>query len=133
MTEQLQKIQSALRDIVLTYINAQKIDIEPSYDTRVNSAETNIRVIANKRLPHLIYNIMKQLHITQAIEFEKPEASVQYVVQVISSITNFDEIWDKSLARWGKRSDTQLSINELFDLSNEIRENYETLSLHTAH
>lgn len=133
MTTQLQKIQSALKEIVLTYIEAQKIDIEASFDTKVNAAETNIRVIANKRLPFLIYDLMKQLHILDDIEFESSEASVQYVVQVVGSITNFTAIWERCLSKWGKQSAAQVAIENLFELCDSLKGNYKTLAGFTAH
>jgi hypothetical protein len=114
--------------MVLTYIEAQKIDIESSYDTKVNAAETNIRVIANKRLPFLIYDLMKQLHILDNIEFESSEASVQYVVQVVGSMTNFTDIWERCLTKWGKQSATQLAIQNLFELCESLKGNYKTLT-----
>jgi len=128
MTAQLQQIQSALKEMVLTYIEAQKIDIEASYDTKVNAAETNIRVIANKRLPFLIYDLMKQLHVLDDIEFEGSGASVQYVVQVIGSMTNFADIWERCLIKWGKQSAAQLAIQNLFELCESLMSNYETLA-----
>ncbi|WP_345953807.1 hypothetical protein [Mucilaginibacter sp. PAMB04168] len=128
MTAQLQEIQQALKSMVLTYIDAQKINIEASYDTKVNAAETNIRIIANKRLPFLIYDLMKQLHVLEAIEFESTEASVQYVVQVIASMTNFGDIWDQCLLKWGKRSAAQVTIQNLFELFDDIKTNFDTLS-----
>ena len=128
MTTQLQKIQSALKEMVLTYIEAQKIDIEPSYDTKVNAAETNIRVIANKRLPFLVYDLMKQLHVLDDIEFEGSEASVQYVVQVVGSMTNFTDIWERCLSKWGKQSAAQVAIQNLFELCGILKDNYRTLS-----
>lgn len=132
MTTQLQKIQSALKDMVLTYIEAQKIDIETSYDTKVNTAETNIRVIANKRLPFLVYDLMKQLHVLDAIEFEGSEASVQYVVQVVGSMTNFTDIWERCLSKWGKQSAAQVAIQNLFELCTNLKDNYQTLSGYLA-
>jgi len=128
MTAQLQQLQTALKEMVLTYIEAQKIDIEPSFDTKVNAAETNIRVIANKRLPFAIYDLMKQLHILQEIEFESSEASVQYVVQVVGSITNFTDIWERCLAKWGQQSAAQVAIQNLFELCERMKGNYKTLS-----
>ena len=128
MTAQLQQIQSALKEMVLTYIEAQKINIEKSYDTKVNTAETNIRIIANKRLPFLMYDLMKQLHVLDDIEFEGSEASVQYVVQVIGSMTNFAGIWEQCLTKWGKRSGTQVAIQNLFELCESLKGNYQTLS-----
>ena len=133
MTTQLQKIQSALKEMVLTYIEAQKIDLETSYDTKVNAAETNIRVIANKRLPFLIYDLMKQLHILDAIEFESSEASVQYVVQVVGSMTSFTDIWERCLTKWGKQSGTQVAIENLFELCESLKGNYKTLAGFMAH
>ena len=132
MTTQLQKIQSALKEMVLTYIEAKKIDIETSYDTKVNAAETNIRVIANKRLPFLVYDLMKQLHVLDAIEFEGSEASVQYVVQVVGSMTNFTDIWERCLSKWGKQSAAQLAIENLFELCANLKDNYQPLSGHLA-
>lgn len=132
MTTQLQKIQSALKEMVLTYIEAQKIDIETSYDTKVNAAETNIRVIANKRLPFLVYDLMKQLHVLDAIEFEGSEASVQYVVQVVGSMTNFTDIWERCLSKWGKQSSAQVAIQNLFELCTNLKDNYQTLSGYLA-
>ena len=132
MTTQLQKIQSALKEMVLTYIEAQKIDIEPSYDTKVNAAETNIRVIANKRLPFLVYDLMKQLHVLDDIEFEGSEASVQYVVQVVGSMTNFTDIWERCLSKWGKQSAAQVAIQNLFELCGSLKDNYQTLSGYLA-
>jgi hypothetical protein len=132
MTTQLQQIQSALKEMVLTYIEAQKIDIETSYDTKVNTAETNIRVIANKRLPFLVYDLMKQLHVLDAIEFEGSEASVQYVVQVVGSMTNFTDIWEHCLTKWGKQSSAQVAIQNLFELCTNLKDNYQTLSGYLA-
>jgi hypothetical protein len=132
MTAQLHKIQSALKEMVLTYIEAQKIDIETSYDTKVNTAETNIRVIANKRLPFLVYDLMKQLHVLDAIEFEGSEASVQYVVQVVGSMTNFTDIWERCLSKWGKQSAAQVAIQNLFELCESLKDNYQTLSGYMA-
>ena len=128
MTSQLQQLQTALREMVLTYIEAQKIDLETSYNTKVNAAETNIRVIANKRLPFAVYDLMKQLHILQEIEFESSEASVQYVVQVVSSMTNFTDIWEHCLTQWGQQSAAQVAIQNLFELCESIKGNYNTLS-----
>jgi len=128
MTPQLQQLQTALKEMVLIYIEAQKIDIEPSFDTKVNAAETNIRIIANKRLPFAIYDLMKQLHILQEIEFENSEASVQYVVQVVGSITNFTDIWERCLAKWGQQSAAQVAVQNLLELCESIKENYKTLS-----
>lgn len=88
MTARLQQIQDALKNIVLYYLETQKIDIEPSYNARVNGAETHVRVIAEKRLPYLVYDLMQQLHVLEKIEFEQPQASVAYVIQVIASITS---------------------------------------------
>lgn len=133
MTSQLQQLQTALKEMVLTYIEAQKINIETSYDTKVNAAETNIRIIANKRLPFAIYDLMKQMHILQEIEFENSEASVQYVVQVVSSMTNFADIWERCLSRWGQQSAAQVAIQNLFELCESIKANYETLSDFIAH
>jgi hypothetical protein len=127
MTAQLQQIQTALKEMVLTYIEAQKVDTETSYDTKVNAAETNIRVIANKRLPFLIYDLMKKLHVLEDIEFENTEASVQYVVQVVASMTNFTDIWERCLSKWGKQSAAQVAIENLFELCESIKGNYETL------
>jgi hypothetical protein len=132
MTTQLEQIQSALKEMVLTYIEAQKIDIETSYDTKVNAAETNIRVIANKRLPFLVYDLMKQLHVLDAIEFEGSEASVQYVVQVVGSMTNFTDIWERCLSKWGKQSAAQVAIQNLFELCTNLKDNYQTLSGYLA-
>jgi hypothetical protein len=132
MTTQLAQIQSALKEMVLTYIEAQKIDIETSYDTKVNAAETNIRVIANKRLPFLVYDLMKQLHVLDAIEFEGSEASVQYVVQVVGSMTNFTDIWERCLSKWGKQSAAQVAIQNLFELCTNLKDNYQTLSGYLA-
>lgn len=128
MTTQLQQLQTALKEMVLTYIEAQKIDIETSFDTKVNAAETNIRVIANKRLPFAIYDLMKQLHVLNDIEFENTEASVQYVVQVVGSITNFTDIWERCLAKWGQQSAAQVAIQDLFELCESIKGNYKTLT-----
>jgi hypothetical protein len=133
MTSQLQQLQIALKEMVLTYIEAQKLNIETSYDTKVNAAETNIRIIANKRLPFAIYDLMKQLHILQEIEFENSEASVQYVVQVIGSMTNFATIWEQCLTKWGQQSAAQVAIQNLFELCESIKGNYETLSDFIAH
>jgi len=118
--------------MVLTYIEAQKIDIEPSYDTKVNAAETNIRVIANKRLPFLVYDLMKQLHVLDDIEFEGSEASIQYVVQVVGSMTNFTDIWERCLSKWGKQSAAQVAIQNLFELCGSLKDNYQTLSGYLA-
>lgn len=128
MTIQLKQIQSTLKETVLTYIEAQKVDIEASYDTKVNVAETNIRVIANKRLPFLIHDLMKQLHILDAIEFESSEASVQYIVQVIASMSNFPDIWERCLSRWGRRSAAQVNIEHLFELCENLKGNFKTLA-----
>ena len=133
MTAQLQQIQTALKEMVLTYIEAQKIDTEASYDTKVNAAETNIRVIANKRLSFLIYDLMKQLHILDDIEFESSEASVQYVVQVVGSISNFTDIWERCLTKWGKQSAAQVAIQNLFELCESLKGNYKTLTEFLAH
>jgi hypothetical protein len=133
MTAQLQQIQTALKEMVLTYIEAQKVDTETSYDTKVNAAETNIRVIANKRLPFLIYDLMKKLHVLEDIEFENTEASVQYVVQVVASMTNFTDIWERCLSKWGKQSAAQVAIENLFELCESIKGNYETLTGRLAH
>ena len=133
MTSQLQQLQTALKEMVLTYIEAQKFNIETSYDTKVNAAETNIRVIANKRLPFAIYDLMKQLHILQEIEFENSEASVQYVVQVIGSMTNFATIWEQCLTKWGQQSAAQVAIQNLLELCESIKGNYNTLSDFIAH
>lgn len=133
MNAQLQQIQSALKDMVLTYIEAQKVDIETSYDAKVNAAETNIRVIANKRLPFLVHDLMKQLHILDAIEFESSEASVQYVVQVVASITNFTDIWERCLNRWGSQLATQVAIQSIFELCEGLKGNYRTLSAFALH
>lgn len=133
MNAQLQQIQSALKDMVLTYIEAQKVDIESSYDAKVNAAETNIRVIANKRLPFLIYDLMKQLHILDAIEFESSEASVQYVVQVVASMTNFTSIWERCLNKWGAQLAAQVAIQNVFELCESLKGNYRTLEGFVAH
>lgn len=127
MIEQLQQIQDALKQVILTYIEAQKINIEPSFDTKVNAAETHIRVIANKRVPYLMFDIMKQINLLNAIEFEEPEASVQYLVQVVSSITNFTEIWERCLQAEGRQGAVQVNLQNLFELVDEIQENYKTL------
>lgn len=119
--------------MVLIYIEAQKIDIETSFDTKVNAAETNIRVIANKRLPFLMYDLMKQLHILDNIEFEGSEASVQYVVQVVGSISNFTDIWESCLTKWGKQSAAQVAIQNLFELCDSLKLNYNTLTSFMAH
>jgi hypothetical protein len=132
MTIPLQQIQDRLKSMVLHYIEAQKIDIEPSYDTKVNSAETHVRVIAEKRLPFLVYDFMKKLHILNRIEFEQPEANVSYVIQVIASITNFSEIWDECLARYGAYTQTQLALNDLFELADEMEMYMETLMAFTT-
>lgn|GEM_PF-3103793 len=128
MTVQLQQIQSALKDMVLTYIEAQKVDIESSYNAKVNAAETNIRVIANKRLPFLVYDLMKQLHVLDAIEFESSEASVQYVVQVVASMTNFTDIWERCLSKWGQQSAAKVTIQHLFELCESLKGNFRTLA-----
>lgn len=119
--------------MVLTYIEAQKVDIESSYDAKVNAAETNIRVIANKRLPFLIYDLMKHLHVLDAIEFESSEASVQYVVQIIGSMTNFSEIWERCLSKWGNQSAAQVAIQNLFELCDNLKSNFKTLENFTEH
>ncbi|MBS7563592.1 hypothetical protein KHS38_04160 [Mucilaginibacter sp. Bleaf8] len=129
MTDELQQIQQALKNIVLTYIEAQKINTEPVYNSRIYGAETNIRVIANKRVPYLMYDIMKQLHVLDDIEFEQPEASVHYVIQIISSITSFEKIWEQCLVKWGSYSRIQVALQNLFDLDSEIRTEFETLHL----
>jgi hypothetical protein len=132
MTERLQQIQDALKSIVLHYIEAQKVNIEPSYDAKVNSAETHIRVIAEKRLPFLVYDLMKKLRILNQIEFERPEANVSYVIQVIASITNFSALWETSLLERGTYADTQLALNTLFELAGEMNVYSETLLKFTA-
>lgn len=119
--------------MVLTYIEAQKVDIESSYDAKVNAAETNIRVIANKRLPFLVYDLMKQLHVLDAIEFESSEASVQYVVQVVASITNFTSIWEHCLSKWGGQLAAQVAIENLFELCESLKSNFTTLEGFAAH
>lgn len=133
MTTPLQQLQTALKEMVLTYIEAQKIDIESSYNTKVNAAETNIRVIANKRLPFALYDLMKQLHVLQEIEFENTEASVQYVVQVVGSMTSFTGIWEQCLTRWGQQSAAQVAIQNLLELCESMKGNYKTLSDFMAH
>ncbi|MVN90478.1 hypothetical protein [Mucilaginibacter aquatilis] len=132
MNAQLQQIQSALKEMVLTYIEAQKVDIESSYDARVNAAETNIRVIANKRLPFSVYDLMKHLHVLDEIEFESSEASVQYVVQIIASITNFTTIWERCLSRWGNQGAAQVALQNVFELCDSMKSNYQTITAFAA-
>lgn len=132
MTARLQQIQDALKNIVLHYIDAQKIDIEPSYNARVNSAETHIRVIAEKRLPFLIYDLMQQLHVLDKIEFEQPQASVAYVIQVIASITNFNAIWEQCLLERLPYTTTQLALNNLSDLEGEMETYYQVIAGYAA-
>lgn len=127
MTARLQQIQDALKNIVLQYIDAQKINIEPSYNAKVNSAETHIRVIAEKRLPFLIYDLMQQLHVLDKIEFEQPQASVAYVIQVIASITNFGPIWEQCLVQRLPYTATQLALNTLSDLEAEMDTYYQII------
>ncbi|WP_295772129.1 hypothetical protein [uncultured Mucilaginibacter sp.] len=132
MNAQLQQIQSALKEMVLTYIEAQKVNIESSYDARVNAAETNIRVIANKRLPFSVYDLMKHLHVLDEIEFESSEASVQYVVQIIASITNFTTIWERCLSRWGTQAAAQVALQNIFELCDSMKSNYQTVAAFAA-
>jgi hypothetical protein len=132
MTTQLKQIQTTLKGMVLTYIEAQKVDIEGLYDSKINAAETNIRVIVNKRLPFLVYDLMKKLHVLDDIEFEGSEASVQYVVQVIASMTNFADIWERNLSKWGKQSAAQVAIESLFELCESLKGNFQTLTGHLA-
>ncbi len=128
MTARLQQIQDALKNIVLYYIDAQKINIEPSYSARVNSAETHIRVIAEKRLPFLIYDLMQHLHVLDKIEFEQPQTSVAYVIQVISSITNFSQIWEQCLVERLPYTNTQLALSSLADLEGEMETYYQIVA-----
>ena len=127
MTELLQQIQQALKDVVLIYIQAQKVNTEPVYNQQVFGAETSIRVIANKTVPYLMYDVMKQLHILNDIEFEQPEASVHYVIQIISSITNFADIWERSLVKNGDYLPVKLALQSLFDMADDIKKQYNTL------
>ncbi len=133
MTARLQQIQDALKNIVLQYIDAQKINIEPSYSTRVNSAETHIRIIAEKRLPFLIYDLMQHLHVLDKIEFEQPQASVAYVIQVIASITNFGTIWEQCLVQRLPYTNTQLALNNLSELEAEMDTYYQIIVGYGAH
>jgi len=128
MTARLQQIQDALKNMVLNYLDAQKIDIEPSYNVRVNSAETHIRVIAEKRLPFLIYDLMQQLNVLDKIEFEKPQADVSYVIQVIASITNFSNIWEQCLVERLPYTVTQLTLNNLSELEGEMETYYQIMT-----
>jgi len=128
MTARLQQIQDALKNIVLHYIDAQKIDIEPSYNARVNSAETHVRVIGEKRLPFLIYDVMRELNVLDKIEFEKPQASVSYVIQVIASITNFASIWEQCLLERLPYTTTQLALNKLTELEGEMETYYQIMA-----
>ncbi|WP_158826429.1 hypothetical protein [Mucilaginibacter lacusdianchii] len=127
MTELLQQIQQALKDVVLVYIQAQKVNTEPVYNQRVFGAETSIRVIANKTVPYLMYDVMKQLQLLEEIEFEQPEASVHYVIQIISSITNFAEIWERSLIKRGDYLPVKVALQSLFDMASDIKKQYNTL------
>ncbi len=133
MTARLQQIQDALKNIVLQYIDAQKINIEPSYNAKVNSAETHIRVIAEKRLPFLIYDLMQQLRVLEKIEFEQPQASVAYVIQVIASITNFGTIWEQCLVQRLPYTNTQLALNNLSELEAEMDTYYQIIVGYGAH
>ncbi len=133
MTARLQQIQDALKNIVLQYIDAQKINIEPSYNAKVNSAETHIRVIAEKRLPFLIYDLMQHLHVLEKIEFEQPQASVAYVIQVIASITNFGTIWEQCLVQRLPYTNTQLALNNLSELEAEMDTYYQIIVGYGAH
>jgi hypothetical protein len=128
MTARLQQIQDTLKNMVLQYIDAQKIDIEPSYNARVNSAETHIRVIAEKRLPFLIYDLMRQLNVLDKIEFEQPQVSVAYVIQVIASITNFSNIWEQCLVERLPYTSTQLVLNNLTELEGEMETYYQIMA-----
>ena len=128
MTARLQQIQDALKNIVLHYIDAQKIDIEPSYNARVNSAETHVRVIGEKRLPFLIYDVMRELNVLDKIEFEKPQASVSYVIQVIASITNFASIWEQCLLERLPYTTAQLALNKLTELEGEMETYYQIMA-----
>jgi hypothetical protein len=127
MTDQLPHIQQALKDIVLTYIESQKVNTEPVYDARIYGAETSIRVIANKTVPYLMYDIMKQLHVLDEIEFEQPQASVHYVIQIISSITNFADIWKHCLEEYGAYLPVKVALQSLFDMAGDIKKQYHTL------
>ncbi|WP_342644553.1 hypothetical protein [Mucilaginibacter sp. CSA2-8R] len=132
MTARLQQIQNALKNIVLYYLETQKIDIEPSYNARVNGAETHVRVIAEKRLPYLVYDLMQQLHVLEKIEFEQPQASVAYVIQVIASITNFGSIWEQCLIERLPYTKTQLALNSLVDLEGEMDTYYQIMTGYAA-
>lgn len=130
MTDDLQQIQQALKTIVLTYIEAQKINTEPIYNTRIYGAETNIRVIADKQAPYLMYDMMRQLHILDDIEFEQPEASVHYLIQVISSISSFESIWERCLAKWGNYSKVKLAMQNLYEHADNIQKEFEVIDAH---
>lgn len=129
MTPQLNHIQTALKGIVMRFIEAQRMNLEGVYQTKINAAETHLRVIANKRAPYLIFHLMQQLHVTEVIEFEQPVASAEYVVQIIGSITRFESIWEDQLARYGSLAKVQLILNELDELLAEAERNAATLQI----
>jgi hypothetical protein len=132
MTARLQQIQDALKNMVLHYLDAQKIDIEPSFNTSLNSADTHIRVIAEKRLPFLVYDLMKHLRVLHKIEFEQPQANVAYVIQVIASITNFSHIWEQCLVERLPYTTTQITLNNLSELEGEMETYYHIMAGYNA-
>jgi hypothetical protein len=132
MTARLQQIQDALKNMVLHYLDAQKIDIEPSFNTCLNSADTHIRVIAEKRLPFLVYDLMKHLRVLHKIEFEQPQADVSYVIQVIASITNFSHIWEQCLVERLPYTTTQITLNSLSELEGEMETYYHIMAGYNA-
>ena len=127
MTQQLKHIQDALQTIILHFIEGQRINLEGQYNTRLNAAETHLRIIANKRAPYLLFQLMQELHITQAIELGAPVASAEYVVQIIGTITRFEGIWEKQLIKNGRLAKVQLTLHALDELLAEADRNHTTL------
>ncbi|QJD95488.1 hypothetical protein HH214_06170 [Mucilaginibacter robiniae] len=127
MNVQLRQIQHALQTIVLHFAQGQRLNLEGNYNTKINAAETHLRVIANKRAPYLLFQLMQELHITQAIELDKPVASAQYVVHILDTIHHFEQIWEKQLEIYGQLAKVKLTLNALDELLGDAERNYQTL------
>lgn len=128
MTALLLHLHSILKRTVLTYTEAQQIDTEDINDKAVHTADMQLRLIANKHLPFAVHELMQQIKVVDTIEFGVSEISVQYLVQVVASMSNYQQIWEQCLMLNGRKHSVSDLTARISQLCEEAHDHYMVLS-----